>query len=685
MKTCWFLKIGLGFALISFTTFATPLDNWLWRNPLPNGNPQPGPHTLYGITFANGKFVGVGDSGVASVSSDATNWTEYATATANKLNGIAYVNGLFLAVGDGGAVETSADGTNWTLRTSSTTNSLTAVAYANGKYVAVGGSVIITSPDAVNWSSAVSGLSGATGLSGGSSGFVAIAGDNQVFSSSNGSTWTGQTLTAPGSSFNGAILRNTIVTYANGVYLIGSYRYATSLSVDRFIFNSSDGHFWTTNVIGNSGFGFGGFPYNFFVVGNGNVIAAGTIYVPFLQFSTDGVNWTITNNLPDTNEQGSAGAYGNGTYVIIAPTNPTYTLPPIFTSTDGLTWTNRQHAPPSPTGPTGNFRSIAFSNGVYAVAVSNSIVRSTNGLVYLTVSNSPALSSVITYSNGFVGVGSSGNIYVSSDGLSWTQRNSGTANNLHGITAGGGLLVAVGDNGAIQTSSTGTIWTSRTSGTSLPLYGVAYSNGLFVTVGQLGTVLASPDGIAWTGQDSGQLTNLLSVACGSAGFVAVGPGGTILTSPDGVNWTKQNSGTLGTLESISFGNGYYLATGDGAVVLTSSDGITWTPRNVSATGGQNLYGSAFLNGRFDIVGSGGTVIESDTIAPLFDVQIHRGSGQNGFSIFATPGSTFRIQACTNLSAPDWIDVATFSNVSGITLWTNASTGFIQRFYRVVSP
>ena len=73
-----------GFLFCCLNLFADPLDNWHWRNPLPDGNPQAGPHTLYGLVFANGIFVGVGDSGVVSISSDTTKWTEYATATTNK-------------------------------------------------------------------------------------------------------------------------------------------------------------------------------------------------------------------------------------------------------------------------------------------------------------------------------------------------------------------------------------------------------------------------------------------------------------------------------------------------------------------------------------------------------------------------------------------------------------------------
>ena len=179
-----------------------------------------------------------------------------------------------------------------------------------------------------------------------------------------------------------------------------------------------------------------------------------------------------------------------------------------------MNWTNRQHAFPSPIGPAYTFASIATNNGVDVVVSGTLVAISSNGLSYVTASNTPVLSSVITFSNKFVGVGPGGAVYVSGDGLTWAQRNSGTASALHGVVAGNGLLVAVGDDGAIQTSTTSTIWTSRASGTSLPIYGVAYSNGVFVAVGQLGTVLTSVDGINWAGQDSGQLEDLPSVTYG---------------------------------------------------------------------------------------------------------------------------------------------------------------------------
>jgi hypothetical protein len=148
---------------------------------------------------------------------------------------------------------------------------------------------------------------------------------------------------------------------------------------------------------------------------------------------------------------------------------------------------------------------------------------------------------------------------------------------------------------------------------------VVGSNGLFVAVGQLGTVVTSPDGVTWTVRNSGVASNLLAVTYGPAGFLAVGVNGTILTSLNGVNWTQQNSGTSTTLEAATAGSGYYLVAGANATVLTSYDGVNWTPRNVAATGGQTFYGSGFINGRFDIVGAYGNILESDAVPQIFNL------------------------------------------------------------------
>ena len=164
----------------------------------------------------------------------------------------------------------------------------------------------------------------------------------------------------------------------------------------------------------------------------------------------------------------------------------------------------------------------------------------------------------------------------------------------------------------------------------------------------------------------------------------MGVNGTILTSLDGITWTKQNSGTTANLESASAGSGYYLVAGANATVLTSYDGVNWTPRNVGATGGQTFYGSGFLNGRFDIVGAYGNILESDVVPQIFDLHIKSVPPKDVVTAFAAPGSTFRILSNSNLvNSSGWTTAATFNNSAAITYWTNSSGAY--SFYRLVSP
>ncbi|HTR43718.1 MAG TPA: hypothetical protein VMH87_19065 [Pseudomonadales bacterium] len=660
---------------------ADPLNNWHWRNPLPNGNPQFGAQTLNDIIFTNGTFFAVGNFGVVDTSFDATNWTQTISATSNQLNSIICADGKFVAAGVNGTVETSADGTNWVLQTSGTTSALNSVTYGNGKFVAVGSGAVIASPDAMAWSPAVSGLSTGSAVAGGSFGFVAINGSTNAFFSADGLNWTYHPLSAPQGVqiFSNNPVIPTIVTFFNGSFLIGASKFVTSMSADWYIFASSNGSDWTTNALGNMYTGTGGFNYNFFMTGNKQAVTEGEADgISFLQFSPDGIDWTQTNiSFPFFYK--SAGAYGNGMYVFVGANGN-------VVSPDLLNWSTQQYNPPSAIGPTSTFNSIAYSNGTYVVATSSSFVVSTNDSVYAIASNTPSLSFVVAYYNSFVGVGSSGQIYQSTNGFAWYQHNSGTANNLHSVAAGNNLLVAVGDNGAVQTSPTGVIWTSRASGTSLALYGVVYSNGLYVAVGQEGTVVTSSDGITWTAQDSTELNNLLAVTYGSAGFLAVGLGSTMVTSPDGINWNQHPPIGVGSFQTATFGNGYYLVAGTNGLVMTSPDGFNWTARNVGVLGGQTLYGSGFLNGRFDVVGANGTVVESDPVPPLFDLQINSAPPNDVVTAFATPGSNFRILSSTNLTAPSWNTAATFNNAAGITYWTNsAAAANTQTYYRLISP
>ena len=93
-----------------------------------------------GVTYGNGLFVAVSDSGVGDrvmTSPDGINWTSRTPAADSTWRGVGYGNGLFVALGLSGTIMTSPDGITWTSRTSPTTNNWEPIAYGNGTFVAV--------------------------------------------------------------------------------------------------------------------------------------------------------------------------------------------------------------------------------------------------------------------------------------------------------------------------------------------------------------------------------------------------------------------------------------------------------------------------------------------------------------------------------------------------------------------
>ena len=97
----------------------------------------------YSVTFGNGLFVAVANSGTGNrvmTSPDGIVWTSRTSAADNAWFSVAYGNGLFVAVaitGTGNKVMTSPDGIAWTIRASAADNAWISVAYANGMFVAV--------------------------------------------------------------------------------------------------------------------------------------------------------------------------------------------------------------------------------------------------------------------------------------------------------------------------------------------------------------------------------------------------------------------------------------------------------------------------------------------------------------------------------------------------------------------
>jgi hypothetical protein len=165
-----------------------------------------GTSTIYGITYASGKFVAVGASGKMAYSTNGTTWTAVTTSTfSSTVYGITYggTSGKekFIAVGNSGIssyqIAYSTDGVTWTRVSQSfyggLSGGLNSVAWGGNKFVAVAASgVMYFSLDGTYWAQ----IDGGTGS--GKSQF-----DTNSSSSINDIIYGGGKFLAVGSKYSG--------------------------------------------------------------------------------------------------------------------------------------------------------------------------------------------------------------------------------------------------------------------------------------------------------------------------------------------------------------------------------------------------------------------------------------------------------------------------------------------------
>src|SRR5437763_10757794 len=129
-----FLHVAvLYFLLHPICRGSDPLDQWTWRNPLPQGN------DLAAVAYGTGLLVAVGSIGTILTSVDGAAWQERNSGTTNDLLGVAYGNGGFVATGLRGTILNSTDGIIWHPCASVTDKDLLGVPFGDGQFVAVGG------------------------------------------------------------------------------------------------------------------------------------------------------------------------------------------------------------------------------------------------------------------------------------------------------------------------------------------------------------------------------------------------------------------------------------------------------------------------------------------------------------------------------------------------------------------
>jgi len=306
------------------------------------------------------------------------------TEVEGSYNDITYANGSFVAVGQSGRILTSADGKNWVDGSAGLKEALTrdvskvedvackAVTYGNGAFVVLchydpgftDYSLILSSPNGDRWSRHWSERYQLNSVAHGNGMFVAVGRWNRILTSPDGKQWTLNEAVIDeywkrgyDDHFNG-------VTYGNGLFVaVGG----TGYPVVGLVRTSADGKNWTRQTLSDGYF-------TDVTYGNGLFVAVGE--AGLIMTSTDGRNWS--REISGTREWLTSVSYGDGLFVVVGEWGV------ILTSSDGKNW-NKQTS-----GTRHDLRGITYGNGLFVAVGDGVILTLRSGKVSDTSSREPA-------------------------------------------------------------------------------------------------------------------------------------------------------------------------------------------------------------------------------------------------------------------------------------------------------
>lgn len=510
------------------------------------------------VVWGNNMFVSTSNFAQIKTSPDGITWTSRSSCTClDDLYAVAWSGSLFTAAGEGGRIYTSSNGISWTLQNSNATTNDTFwdVAASATSQVAVGSNygsnpLIRYSTDGITWSIPTFDIAPTstfnTAIWTGSQ-FV-ITGGNGIYTSTNGASWTriGAGIYTDGMAWDGSKYLSTYtggartstnltswsstltyinhspteVIYVSGLnqYLLVGYNDWTLNS--GWVATSTDATNWTIRV--------GSDPKNKVIWDGSKFIAldsSGRLFT-----SADGLDWSSTSGITmDYSSEVYKGlAYSPSLNRYVAASGNK-----IVSSEDGVSWTTRQ------TDTFMTAQSVIWTGSKFIMAGWNGrYLDSTNGITWNyknvsgTITTTPHLSDVAWSSSlgRFVVITASlGNIFTSTDEITWTELASAAPTGLYGTVWTGSSFVAVGTNGSIVTSADGINWNNRSITSGPTFYDVNITAGKLIAVGTSGKVYVSvDDGINWTAQTTDTTNTLLSVAASPTREVVVGNVGTVI-------------------------------------------------------------------------------------------------------------------------------------------------------------
>jgi hypothetical protein len=568
------------------TRYAQSTDGITWQ-----GGQFGGTTTMYSLAYGAGRYVTVGNSGHAYHSTDGISWStafiNNAVNPGNQFNKIIFKNGKFIT-GDGSYLYQSTDGVTWgtasaspylgyTYRVESNADTL-AMVYGYSAYSKNGGASVDVVPYApfggyaINkiYYSANSPIRYFAALDGGiiawSSGQA--TGWNTVYpSNTRGDTyWKDINKGGTGTSDFVAVGTNGWITYSgNGTSWSSNYQANAIGRVDLnacawlnpYVFaGGEDGNIYWATAPGN---GVASWEYKE-TLGGGNPVK--TIYALTGAFiiaaggngkmktSTNGITWTSRDSKFGSTTIRHVNRQDNGVYVAVGDNGT------MRQSTDGITWTTRI------SGTTNRLlavspKSLSSSLGTIVVGEqSTMLVNNDSALTsYIQVpmgyarSNVPIYNSrVAVLNNNYFVTDSIGDVYVSTDLVTWTNPlfTFGTTKALSYFS---GTYLVGNNKGYLYTSTNLTVWTSRDAG----FYSLT---------------------------DQTQTNNMNGLVSGPSAVMAFGSSSKLSTSTNGITWTTRTS-PLASGSSLTAGfyyNNLFIISDSAGLIATSTDAVTWTIR-----------------------------------------------------------------------------------------------------------
>jgi hypothetical protein len=294
--------------------------------------------------------------------------------------------------------------------------------------------------------------------------------------------------------------------------------------------------------------GAAGLPYQWVTAG-----ANGYLYT---STTTDGSSWTSQTSSFGSDVIYGVASDGVSQYVAVGAAGK------LATSPDGITWTQRTSSFGGDT-----ILGISYGDGYWvAVGDAGKVATSTDGITWTQrTSGTPNQISSVAYGNGLFALGGSGGYLATAPDptSTWTSRTSTLGQRVYLYYAPDqAIWVAWGDpgtSGAFASSTDGTTWTSRNSAVSLPAPNVLTRGGFSSTasviafgstisfIGPTCDVQSSTNGTTWTNRTPGTSSDRIAgMAVDDAGnFIVCSDviGGSFQSSTNGTSWTDQGGVT----------------------------------------------------------------------------------------------------------------------------------------------